>query len=122
MKILIPHIPSEIKRQELLSVVQRAVKPRWFMPLKKGGTVAKCSLIRILDVDSGGVEIHGLVDVYPERTAEKVIRSLDGKKLHGYRLSVRKWADRTLMVGGKKKLPDGQTACKRRRNLEISIT
>lgn len=122
MKILIPHIPSGIKRQELLAVVQSAVKPKWFMPLKRGGTVAKCSLIRILDMDSGGVEIHGLVDVYPERTAEKLIRKLDGRKLNGYQLSVRKWVDRTLMVGGKKKLPEGQTACKRRRNLEISIT
>lgn len=103
-------------------MVQGAVKPKWFLPFRQGGTIAKCKLIRILDVDTGGVEFHGLIDVYPDRTAEKAIRFLNGKKLHGYRLSARKWIDRTLMVGGKKKLPDGQDACKRRRNLEISIT
>ncbi|WP_428624364.1 hypothetical protein [Sedimenticola sp.] len=122
MKIFIPHVPAAAKRQELLSLVQDAVQPKWFLPFSKGGTVAKCNLIRILDMDTGNVEYHGLVEVYPEQTAEKAIRSLAGKQLNGYRLSARKWVDRTLMVAGRKNLPDGQIACKRRRNLEISIS
>ncbi len=120
MKILIPHVPSTITRQELLSIVQDAVKPRWFMPFTSGGTVAKCKLIRILNMDTGTVEFHGMVDIYPEKIAEKAIRQLNGKNLNGHQLTARKWVDRTLMVGGMKRLPEGQTACLRRRNLEIS--
>jgi len=122
MKILIPHVPSAITRQELLSIVQGAVKPKWFMPFRSGGTVAKCKLVRILDMDTGGVEFHGLIDIYPEKTAEKTIKRLHGTTINGYRLSVRKWVDRTLMTGGQKNLPLGQSTCKRRRHLEISIT
>ncbi|WP_029134917.1 hypothetical protein [Sedimenticola selenatireducens] len=122
MKILIPHVPTAITRQDLLSVVQGAVKPKWFMPFRSGGTVAKCKLVRILDMDTGGVEFHGLVDIYPDKTAEKTIKRLNGTTINGYRLSVRKWVDRTLMAGGTKTLPEGQPSCKRRRHLEISIT
>ena len=122
MKILIPHVPTAITRQDLLSVVKGAVKPKWFMPFRSGGTVAKCKLVRILDMDTGGVEFHGLVDIYPDKTAEKTIKRLNGTTINGYRLSVRKWVDRTLKAGGTKTLPKGQPSCKRRRHLEISIT
>ena len=120
MKIFIPHIPSGLKRQELLTIIQGVVKPAWFAPFTKGGTVAKCNLIRILDMDTGRVEFHGVVDVYPQKAAEKVVKSLEGKVYNGHKLTARMWVDRTLIIGGKKNLPNGQQNCKRRRNLEIS--
>lgn len=122
MKLLIPHVPPAITRQELLSVVQGALKPKWFMPFRDSGTVAKCKLIRILDVDTGAIEFHGLIDIYPEKKAEKTIKRLNGKTVNGYQLSVRKWVDRTLIENGHKELPPGQSNCNRRRHIEISIT
>ncbi|TVO69007.1 hypothetical protein [Sedimenticola selenatireducens] len=121
MKIFIPYVPNGIQRQDLLALVQKAIKPSWFFPFGSGATVAKCNLIRILDVDTGGIEYHGLIDVYPEKAATKVIRHLDGKELNGQKISARNWVDRTLIIGGRKNLPEGIHACKRRRNLEISV-
>lgn len=69
MKILIPHAPTAITRQDPLAVVQGTVQTRCFMPFRNGGTVAKCKLVRILDMDTGGVEFHGVIDVYPDKRA-----------------------------------------------------
>lgn len=121
MKIFIPYVPSGIQRNELLAIAKSAVKPAWFIPFKKSGTVAKCNVIRILDVDTGGVEYHGIIDVFPETIAPKVIKRLNGKEYNGQKISARTWVDRTLIIGGKKHLPEGVHACKRRRNLEISV-
>ncbi len=121
MKIFIPYIPNGIQRQELMSLVQSAIKPSLFTPFIKKGTVAKCNLIRILDVDTGGVEYHGLIDIYPDKVANKAIKKLNGKEYKGHKLSARTWVDRTLIIGGKKNLPEGTGSCKRRRNLEISV-
>lgn len=122
MKLVIPHVPATITRQDLLSVVQGAVRPRWFLPFRGSGMVAKCKLVRILDIDTGGVEFHGLIDIYPDKMAEKTIKRLNGTVVNGYQLAVRKWVDRSLAAGGQKHLPAGQNNCKRRRHIEISIT
>lgn len=121
MKIFIPYVPNGIQRQDLLVLVQKVIKPSWFFPFKSAGIVAKCNIIRILDVDSGAVEYHGLIDVYPEKAATKVIHQLDGKDFNGQKITARSWVDRTLIIGGKKNLPEGISSCKRRRNLEISV-
>lgn len=121
MKILIAHIPSRIERQDLMDLVENSVRSTWLSFIRRNGTVTKCKMVRILDLDTGGVEHHGLIDIFPERAAEKAIRRLNNKFLKGHRLTVRRWVDRTLMVAGEKKLPEGQSVCKRRKNLEITV-
>ncbi|MCW8906353.1 MAG: hypothetical protein OQL28_03815 [Sedimenticola sp.] len=121
MKILIAHIPSQIQRQELMNLVESSVKPTWLPFSKRNNTVTKCKLVRILDLDTGGVEYHGLVDIYPDRAAQRAIRKLNNKPLNGHRLTARRWVDRELIVAGKKRLPEGQKSCKRRKNLEITV-
>jgi len=121
MKILIAHIPSQIQRQELMDLVESSVRPTWLPFVKLNGTVAKCKMIRILDLDTGGIEYHGLIDIYPERAAQRAIRKLNNRPLNGHRLTARRWVDRTLMVAGEKRLPKGQKSCNRRKNLEITV-
>lgn len=121
MKILIAHIPSETERQELMSLVTKAVRSPWLPFLKRNCTISKCKMVRILDLDTGGIEYHALVDIYPDRAAEKAIQRLNGKSMNGQQLAARRWVDRTLVVGSQKQLPSGQPTCKRRKNLEITV-
>ncbi|AKH20123.1 hypothetical protein [Sedimenticola thiotaurini] len=122
MKILIPHVPPTITRQALTEVIQAALKPRWYFPFHNGPAVTKCKLVRILDVDSGAIEFHGLIDIYPDDKVNKTIKRLNGTTINGFRLSVRKWIDRPQVPDGQSRLPNGQNRCKRRSHLEISIS
>lgn len=121
MKILIAHIPPGTERQDLMNHVTKAVKSPWLPFLQRNCTVSKCKMIRILDLDTGGIEYHALVDIYPERAAKKAIQRLNGKPLNGQQLAARRWVDRTLVVGDQKQFPSGQSTCKRRKNLEITV-
>lgn len=103
-------------------MVQAALKPRWYFPFPSGAKVTTCKLIRVLDLDNGAIEFHGLIDIYPDNKVERVVKHLNRTTINGFRLSVRKWADRSQASTGQKKLPDGRNRCKRRSHLEISIS
>ncbi len=121
MKLVIPHVPPSITRQELAAVIQAALKPRWYFPFRNGATVTTCKLIRVLDLESGAIEFHGLIDIYPDNKVEKIIKRLKGVTLNGFRLTVRRWVDRPQTIDDSKGPPNGRRH-KRRSHLEISIS
>lgn len=95
MKIFIRGNGVAFSREELLGFVERGLRGPWYTAFRQLGDVASCQIMRVMDVSGRRVEYHGLVDIKPTRVGWRVIERLQGARLRGEPVQVRKWFERS---------------------------
>ncbi len=95
MKLFLRQVPSDSTAEELCGFVEPVVGPRWYTPFRAAGEVSQCQLLTISKSQGESIETHGLVDIEPPHVAEVAIIRLNGRKLRGRVVEVRRWFDRS---------------------------
>lgn len=96
MWILLRQIPNEITRRGLGMFVSKGSKPSWmFFPFSSHAKVKRCEILQILNPKTKTIEHHGLVQIDPGKAALKVIERMNGQKLQGKPIVVRKYFRRS---------------------------
>jgi len=95
MKVFLRRIPAGTNRNDICRFVEPVIKPRWFRLFKDRGAMQSCQLLEIREPDGRYVETHGLVDIEPEMVAAQALLRLNGRKLNGQIMEVRRWHDRS---------------------------
>ena len=92
MWVLLRQIPNKSTRQELGKFVNKGLKPSWmFFPFPSQAKVKRCEVLQILNPKTKTIEHHGLVQIDPSKAALHVIKRLNGRKLQGKPIVVRKY-------------------------------
>lgn len=80
---------------DLYSFVASAVGPRWYAPFRADGRIGDCELLNIWTRKGKWLETHCVVDIEPAAVAERAILRLNGRKLRGEVVEVRRWYERS---------------------------
>ena len=94
MKIFIRCNGTVMGSDTLTDFVDRGLRGPWYTGFRHRGELVNCQIVRVIDTSSRQVEYHGLVDVRPTRIGWQLIQRLDGQRLNGVPVRVRKWFDR----------------------------
>ncbi len=96
MWIFIRQIPELTSRKELVQFVQRGLFPGpRLLHLFSKRRIRRCELMTITDRDTGLVEHHGLVEIEPTGTINRLVQRLDGAILRGKGVGVRRYYHRS---------------------------
>jgi len=96
MWIFIRQIPKGTTHEELGKFVSKGLRPFWiFFPLPSHAKVKRYEILKIFDPEAKTTEYHGLVQVYPSKAALQVTERLNGLKLQGKLIEVRKYFHRS---------------------------
>ena len=94
MFLFVRGLPRGISRNELLRIVQAAIRAKIPLPFRHERKVASCEILQILDRSTGRVERHGLVDVIPQKAAFLALRRLDHSRILGKLIEVHPYRKR----------------------------
>lgn len=127
MKVFIRGSSRAFTRSELLGFVESGLRGPWYRGFRSRGRVAACHILRIMDVSGRRSEYHGLVEVTPGRAAWALIQKLDGGRLRGDTVQVRRWFERDARddrrgIGGLRGYPqddERRAAAERRRLVRV---
>jgi hypothetical protein len=125
--LFIRRLPEGVTRKELKQFIQTTVREFGERPFSLKAAVCNCSIVCISDSEDGTREFHGLVEVQPAKAAIEAIRVLNGTKLHGVPLEVRRYQHRSPLRDQRDDAPpslfeDSDLAPdRRRRNLKIDL-
>lgn len=119
-------IPEGVTRKELKAFIQRTVKEFDNRPFSLKTAVCNCSIVSITDPGDGSREYHGLVEVQPAKAAMQAIAALNGKRLRGHPVEVRRYRHRSPLRDPRDgligyALGTNEDAERRRRNLKIDL-
>lgn len=118
-------IPENLTRKELKAFIMPAVRTATGRSVGLKGAVSGCTILRMTDPQSGATEFHGLVEIHPAKVAIHAIAELNGKKLGGQRIEVRRYQPRSALRAQSLEVVadevDPGTARERRRNLKIDL-
>jgi len=96
MWIFLRQIPNESTRRELGKFASKGLKPSWvFFPFPSHAKVKRCEILQILNPKTKTIEHHGLVQIDPSKAALQVIERLNGQRLQGKLIVVRKYFRRS---------------------------
>lgn len=95
MKIFIRREDGVFSRSELLRFVKGGLRGPWYTAFRSRGKVAACRALRIMDVSGRRSEYHWLVEVAPAKAAWLLIQKLNGRRIRGKPVQVRRWFDRS---------------------------
>jgi hypothetical protein len=95
MKIFIRGHGGAFGRQELVDFVESGLRGPWYTGFRSQGEVASCQILRIMDVSGRRCEYHGLIHVKPSKVGWALIQKLNGKRMRGKAVQVRKWFERS---------------------------
>ncbi|MEO5344190.1 MAG: RNA-binding protein [Gammaproteobacteria bacterium SHHR-1] len=89
MNIIITFIPNSTTLQEL----ERFVRSGLGLPLAfwNKAKLRHCDILNILDRDTGGREAHGLAYFISDEAADQAVKALNGKKINGKPVEVRRF-------------------------------
>ncbi len=114
MKIFIPRLPGTVTSRELKRLVDGLLKRRFHFPFTRWPVVSSCEVLQFRDGE-GVVEYHGLVSIHPDDAGSWLIDHFREQRLHGQRLTARKFMERRS--GGRTKESRKE---RRRAHLKIS--
>lgn len=96
MFLFVRRLPENVTSSELSRFVSSATSGWWHkLPFVNKPVVEKCEIIRIEDLEKESVEFHGLVLIQPAKVAVAIAKKLNGSKLHGKTMEVRKYFRRS---------------------------
>lgn len=95
MKIFIRGNGGAFSREELVRFAESGLRGPWYTGFRQKGELLNCQIVRVMDQAGRHSEYHGLIEVKPSRVGWELIQRLNGKKLHGRSVQVRKWFDRS---------------------------
>ncbi|MGR8997930.1 MAG: hypothetical protein ACU88J_02635 [Gammaproteobacteria bacterium] len=116
MIMFIRDIPSETKKYEIASFIERVFNHCFLGRPSATLSIADIEILSIQDVDSNTLEKHGLVRISPKEVAKRVIKKLDGTIFKGTRVTVREYINRSAHNDPRNELlPDTTINFKERR-------
>ena len=124
--LFLRRIPEGVTRKELKRFLRSRVEGLGSRPFSLRAAVCDCSILCIIDPESGAREYHGLVEVQPAQAAMRAIEALNGKPLRGRPIEVHRYRHRSPLRDQRQAAatgaPDtGTDADRRRRNLKIDL-
>jgi hypothetical protein len=93
--IFLRKLPEGVTKKELKNFIKTTVKELDSRPFSLKTAVCNCSILCISDPESGTREYHGLVEVQPATAAMRAIEALNGKRLRGQPVEVRRYRHRS---------------------------
>lgn len=125
-------LPADLTARELRTFVQNVIQGEGKRRLRIGRSICHCSILRITDLDTGEIDLHGLVEIRPAVLAMQAIERLHGVELLGQRITARRYRQRSPLGSRRPPAPPGvndandrETAAgpaeRRRRNLKIEL-
>jgi hypothetical protein len=94
MKVFLRRVSPDSTLDDLYKFVAAAVGPRWYAPFRADGQISDCELLNISTRRGKWLETHCVVDIEPAEVAERAILRLNGRKLRGEVVEVRRWHER----------------------------
>lgn len=91
MIIFIRKIPEDTTISELMQFVEPSLKS-WFA---RRGTVIDVQILVLRNRQSGAIEYHGLVNVVPDKAAERAVKRLKRQIFRGMKRMVRPYVTRS---------------------------
>jgi hypothetical protein len=96
MLLLIKHIPGYLTKKELMTFIRSARGTMWrLFPIVGNIGLDKCQILRIEDKQKETIEYHCLISVEPEKTAQTLLKKLDGARLFGRSVEVKPYVRRS---------------------------
>jgi hypothetical protein len=95
MIIFLRDIPSETKKYEIASFIDRVFNDCFLDKSNAKISVEDIEILSIQDIDSNVLEKHGLVRVFPKEVGKRVIKRLDGTIFKQKRITVREYVNRS---------------------------
>jgi len=99
MLLFLRDIPADTTPEDVKNFIARAIDARWYLPLRETGHVREARVLHMQDPKSTRVRHHALAEVLPDRVGALAILKLNGGKLAGTLVEVRRWYRRS---------PDGE--------------
>ena len=99
MWIFLRQIPKgAATRSELEGFVSKSLRPSWmfFLPAPHA-KIKRCEILQIFNPETSTTEYHGLVQIIPSKGALPLIERLNGSKLKGKSIEVRKFFRRSSL-------------------------
>lgn len=129
MRIFIRGDGRTFTRSDLLGLVEGGLRGPWYVGFRSRGRISACHILRIMDVSGRRSEYHGLVDVTPGKAAWGLIQKLEGRRLRGDTVEVRRWFERDerdnrRSIGGLLQYPEDaerRAATERRRLVRVQF-
>jgi hypothetical protein len=116
MWLLLRQIPKGTRCNELGKFVAKGVQPSWmFFPLQSHSVLKRCEILQIFDPDTQTTEHHGLIQLDSRKSALPVIKRLNGRKLQGVAIEVRKYVRRSSFRDRRRILPERENQRELRR-------
>jgi len=96
MWILLRQIPKGATCKELGKFVGKGLRPSWmFFPLQCHSKLKRCEILQIFNPETKNAEYHGLVQIESGKAVLPLIKRLNGRKLMGKPVEVRKYIRRS---------------------------
>jgi RNA recognition motif-containing protein len=95
--IFLGSLPTQLTARELRSVVENAIEADRTRGESIRRHICHCSILRITNLDTGAIELQGLVEIQPAVLAIRAIERLHGLELYGERITARRYRQRSPM-------------------------
>lgn len=119
MQVIFCNIPSKTSLGELVNFAQSGIRP--ILPFLRKPQIVAYEILDITDKRKLLNEFHGLVTYANKIDAEKAIKALNGKKLHGKPIPVRTYVYRKPGDGRVKQNTQGLNRPDNQRREELVI-
>ncbi|MBV2090975.1 MAG: hypothetical protein KUF72_08800 [Candidatus Thiodiazotropha sp. (ex Ctena orbiculata)] len=90
MKLLIPRINDKTTRKDMRDFANRVLEKWIRLPFSSQPRIVSCKIISITS-NVGVIQRHGLINVFPDDAALRIIRKLNGEYLKGKRVGVKQY-------------------------------
>ena len=129
MWIFLRQIPKgAATRDELGRFVSRSLQPSWLSFLSApSAKIKRCEILQIVNPETQSTEYHCLVQINPSTAAPLVIKRLNGRKLQGKPVEVRKFfrrsplRDRRRSISGREASLENRRGDRRRDGLKSTV-
>lgn len=107
MWLLLRQIPRGTTCREMGKFVGKGLQPSWmFFPLQSCSILKRCEILQIFNPETHTTEYHGLVQIDSSNAALPVIKRLNGHKLQGAPIEVRKYIRRSSYRDRRRVFPE----------------
>lgn len=93
--LFLRNLPPNVSRRDLKAFVLAELRRAGVRGSPLLQLCTNCSILRIVDPARDSVEYHGLVEVQPARIAMQAIEALNGQRLGGTPIEVRRYRQRS---------------------------
>lgn len=97
--LFLRNLPDNVTNKRLKQFVQQELKRAGVRGLPLRSPCSNCSILRITDPARGTEEYHGLLEIQPSRIAMQAMEVLNGKRIAGKPVEVRRYRHRSPWGG-----------------------